>query len=65
MAEINKISSDIGDQRQFNSPFDNSRSKKCFKLLRGTGISSRPITEVKQRRAWIVFGWVTIPVSTF
>ena len=38
MAEINKISSDIGDQRQFNSPFDNSRSKKCFKLLRGTGI---------------------------
>ena len=32
---------------------------KCLRPYHVENTSSRPITEVKQRRAWLVLGWVT------
>ena len=32
---------------------------KCLRPYHVESTGSRPITEVKQRRAWLVLGWVT------
>ena len=32
---------------------------KCLRPYHVENASSRPITEAKQRRAWLVLGWVT------
>ena len=35
------------------------RRNECLRPYHVENTGSRPITEVKQRRAWLVLGWVT------
>ena len=35
------------------------RNVQCLRPYHVENTGSRPITEVKQRRAWLVLGWVT------